>query len=127
MGYTIRLKGDEDYSDVVFPSPTYSLSEIFDWCLTGEELPGIDTGEIEVFFAAMKTPRFRGLRVLDGLKAGHTAPCLKKALERSYKDEDRLQLMEPSNGWGFIYIVRRVFGRMISIAEEYPDAVWSIS
>lgn len=137
MSYTIRLHADpvkcptcghEDEGPDYLPDPTYNLTPIFDLALTGEPLPNPEVGEGAVVLLRASTDRPRGLRLLDGRRAGDTVDWMRKALAHlnDPAQADAFRALEPSNRWGTLKDARWVMERLIEAAENYPRHVWEI-
>lgn len=119
-------------------NPTYNLTPIFDFALTGEDCPNPDVAEGQsVVLKAKtdrprglraKTDRPRGLRVLNGRKAGDTLIMIDNALKRLRDPElrDKFDDMLPTNGWGSFDGAVSTFKEMRAMAEEYPNSIWEI-
>lgn len=108
--------------------PTYNLTPIFDFAITGEPLPNRDTTEGQVVVLHAKTDRPRGLRILHEQTAADTIRPLENALARM-KDpalHEEFRKLEPSNGWGSADGARKVLATMLGLARQHPEFVWSI-
>ena len=134
MSYDIYLKGkkcDACGHQPYGPSlehahPTYNLSEIFDLALTGEPWPNPETNEMAVVLFRTETDRPRGLRVLNGRKAGDTVEMLKRAIMRIENDPAPFRALQPGNGWGNLPGAVKVLEEMHEVAREYPSLIWDI-
>ena len=110
------------------PNPTYNLTEIFDLALSGEEFPNPTVSEIAVVLMGTLTDRPRGLRLLDGKKAGDTVKVLDEAIVR-LRDESlkpRFEALQPENGWGDLTGAVEVIWKLKALAEAYPNNVWYV-
>ena len=108
--------------------PTYNLTPIFDFALTGEPLPNPEVSEIGVVLFRHETERPRGLRVLSGRKAKDTIPMLENALKRM-RDPDlvpKFRSLAAPNGWGTYEDGIKVFEYLLKDANAYPDNTWEI-
>lgn len=119
-----RPSGDEPMSH----DPTYNLTPLFDWAITGEPLPNPEVGEIGVVLFGHKTDRPRGLRILSGRKAKDTLPWLENALRRLRDPANRAkcQELQAPNGWGTHEDAIKVMEYLIKDAQEYPNNTWDI-
>jgi hypothetical protein len=110
------------------PDPTYNLTPIFDFVLTGERLPNPAVSEMEAVLFRTKTDRPRGLRLLSGKRADETIPLLEAALVRAEAPEhrDTLTSLEPSNGWGDLPGAVRVLRKLLDAAREFPAHTWRV-
>jgi hypothetical protein len=100
------------------PKPTYNLSPIFAKAFTGEAC------------VALRGTRARatGLHLLVGHAAKDTLGALREAAA-ALDDPCRRILfrnLQPANGWGTVEDARRVIARLIIVAVDYPDHVWSV-
>jgi hypothetical protein len=135
VSYTISLTGKScptcghlgDAPDC--PDPTYNLTPIFDFALTGEGLPNADVNEAGVVLFGKKTDRPRGLRLLDGKTGAESLALLNAALRRCADEKLRPHFisLNPPNGWGDFDGAVYVFNRLKGNAEAYPTHVWRVS
>jgi len=129
MGTTCATCGREGREPDDLPDPTYNLTPIFDFALTGEErLPNGDITEMEVVIYSKPTDRPRGLRLLDGLSGKASLELLDKALQR-FNDaslREKFVALEPPNHWGDLEGAIRVIGKLFAAASEFPSHVWRI-
>ena len=134
MSYDIYLRGSPckecgrggDEPDL--PGPTYNLSKIFHLALTAQPMPNAEVAETAVVLLGAPTDGPRGLRVLDGRKAGETIEDLRAALQR-LRDPDwhaRFTALEPPNGWGTLEGATAVVARLHEAAVEHPGHTWEI-
>jgi len=134
MSYDIHLRSDcctkcgRAGPEPYLPDPTYNLTPIFDFALTGEELPNEDINEFGVVTLKLQTNRPRGLRLLTGKRAGDTQKLLTEALRRmgDLALQDRFHALEPENGWGDLAGAISVVEELKESAEDFPDYVWDI-
>ena len=118
----------EDHGGPDLPGPTYNLTPIFDFVLTGEEMPNPEVSEGSVVLLGTKTDRPRGLRLLSGRLTRDTIAWLDRALSH-LKDPYKLEVfrtLEPKNGWGTLKDATHVVEQLLNAAEDYPDRVWEI-
>ena len=129
MGYTVHFtcrccgRGPDD-----LPQPTYNLTAIFDFALTGEALPNPEVSEVAVVLLNKTTDRPRGLRIIDGLTGEQSLEKLRHALAsmaepthaKAYQD------LEPRNQWGSLAGAWSVLDALLKAAEEWPGNVWGI-
>jgi hypothetical protein len=121
--------GHVDHADVNLPNPTYNLTPIFDFALTGEPLPNEDVSEALVVLHHAKTDRPRGLRILNGRTGRDTLKQLNAALFALSDDPEKLETfrkLQPPNGWGTLSDARSVMKTLRDAAENHPDHVWEI-
>ena len=121
--------GHVDHADVNLPNPTYNLTPIFDFALTGEPLPNEDVSEALVVLHHAKTDRPRGLRILNGRTGRDTLKQLNAALFALSDDPEKMKTfrkLQPPNGWGTPEDARSVMKTLRDAAEEHPDHVWEI-
>lgn len=136
MSYSIELRDSRGpcptckrkWPPLNLPDPTYNLTPIFDLALSGEELPNPETSEGAVVLLSAPTDRPRGLRLLNGLRAGDTAAQIKTALDRLSDPclHAAFKRLEPSNGWGTVENAISVLLELGDAAEEQPDSIWEI-
>lgn len=110
------------------PNPTYNLSPIFDFALTGEDFPDPGTTEAAVVLFREKTERPRGLRVLTGLTGAASLSMLNAALDRMADERlaERFAALEPENGWGTMDGARQVMRELKQAAEDHPGNTWDV-
>lgn len=111
------------------PEPTYNLTPIFDFALTGDrEIPSPDVAEVATVLFGAKTDRPRGLRLLDGRQAHDTVADLDAAMTRlsDPANQEHLEGLEPDNGWGDLGIAVTVIRRLRRLAKDYPECIWSV-
>jgi hypothetical protein len=108
--------------------PTYNLTPIFDFALTGEPLPNPDVGEGAVVLMGAKVDRPRGLRLLNGRKAHETKEWLEKGLAKLTDPELAVtfRALEPPNKWGTLEDAIKVFKYLLCDVAEYPNNTWEI-
>jgi hypothetical protein len=134
MSYDIYLRSPQcdkcgQYrSEPELPEPTYNLTPIFDFVLTGEPLPNEDVSEGAVVLLGAETDRPRGLRLLSGRTARETGVEIGRAVDRlnDPKLRDQLVDLEPQNKWGTVDDAREVMTKLFVAALEYPDHTWEI-
>lgn len=122
MSYSIYLRGARcphcgaEREGPELPGPTYNLTPIFHFALTGERL------------GTKFIPCSGGLSLLNGLKAKDTYYWLRLAGERLFDDrlEKTFRGMEPDNKWGSLEDAREVMSKLCASAKEYPDLSWEI-
>jgi hypothetical protein len=109
-------------------NPTYNLTPLFDYALTGETLPNPTISEGAVVLFRAKTDRPRGLRLLSGRIARDTVLQLQAANARlsDPEESETLHSLEPSNGWGDLARAKATIQELLSAAEAYPDHKWRI-
>lgn len=110
------------------PDPTYNLTPIFHFALTGEDQPNPEVGIFEEVVLHKPTDAPRGLRVLTGKTGAESIPMLEVAHERllSQDNRERLLAMEPENKWGTLEDAVFIIQRLTTLAREYPDNVWRV-
>lgn len=110
------------------PDPTYNLTSIFDLALTGEPMPNPYVPEVEVVLFRKVTDRPRGLRLLNGKKAGETVGVLLAALGRLTDPgmREQFEALKPPNGWGDLDGATRVVSNLARLATEYQGHVWKV-
>jgi hypothetical protein len=110
------------------PEPTYNLTPVFDLALTGEDPPNPEVSEFASVVLHRQTDRPRGLRLLDGRRAGDPVEWLEKAVRRMPPPENRERFLapEPANGWGDLPGAVTVVTRLLEAARECPDGTWSV-
>jgi hypothetical protein len=115
-------------SEPELPEPTYNLTPIFDFALSGEPLPSADVSESAVVLFGKKTVRPRGLRLLDDRLAKETMADINRARDRMLDPRLREQFigLEPANKWGTLADAISVMCKLREAAEEYPDFKWDI-
>lgn len=127
MSYDILLVA-ADGSSPDCPNPTYNLTEIFDYALTGESLPNDEVSEMEVVLLGKRTDRPRGLRLLSGMMGRDSKPCIDAALGRLLDSglREKFIALEPPNKWGDLTGAIWVMERLSALSEAYPDSKWDI-
>jgi hypothetical protein len=110
------------------PDPTYNLSPIFDFALTGESFPNASTSEGAVVLLGAPTDRPRGLRVLSGKTGQESLAMLQLACERlnDPKLEATFRALEPLNKWGTLEDAQEVMPKYRDAATKFPDHVWNV-
>jgi len=110
------------------PNPTYNLTPIFDFALTGEGLPNPETNEAAVVLLRKETDRPRGLRLLNTMSGKESEAVLAAAEHRLHDPalESQFQSMVPSNGWGTLEGAREVVRRLRESAHRYPNHTWRV-
>ncbi len=136
MSYDVYLQPSKEkcehcgrpYGRVSGPDPTYNLSPIFDLALTGEDFPNKDVTEGQVVLLHAATDRPRGLRVLNGQRAGDSLAQLDQAIARLADETLRpaFVALEPSNGWGNLAGAVSVMQELRELARRNPDHVWDV-
>lgn len=134
MSYDIDLDGIPcphcgKYSDAPeCPNPTYNLTPIFHFALTGSDQPNPEINIFQEVILHQKTDSPRGLRILSGKKGRESIPMLETALHRLQLPENQGHLLslEPENKWGTLSDAIYVIDKLKTLAMEYPDNVWRI-
>ncbi len=110
------------------PDPTYNLTPIFHFALTGEDQPSPEVGIFEEVVLHKPTAAPRGLRVLTGKTGTESLPLLGDAIVRLCAPAHREHLLklEPENRWGTLEDAVTVLQRLATLANEYPDNVWRV-
>jgi hypothetical protein len=134
MSYDIYLRGSECPTckrkgpEPILPNPTYNLTAIFDFALTGESLPNPDVSEGQVVIFKAPTDRPRGLRILSGRRAEETITVLEEALARIQSPalEESFRALLPANGWGTLPGAIVVLEILLEEARQHPWNVWEI-
>jgi hypothetical protein len=135
MSYSIHLRGVECVTckhtppEPYCPDPTYKLTPIFDFAITGEDMPNPDVTEASAVLLGAKTDRPRGLRLLDGKRAEDTVKMLSNALDRMNDPalNERFVALEPENKWGDLVGAKNVVRSLRDIAIEFPTYVWGVN
>lgn len=134
MSYTISLRAQKcEHCGVTpeipwLPDPTYNLTPVFDFALTGEPMPNEDVSEIGVVLYGHATDRPRGLRLLDGRRASDTIGVLSRAVERMRDPAlaATFDSLKPANGWGDVAGALEVLEKLLLAADRCPSAVWEV-
>jgi hypothetical protein len=134
MSYDIYLRGPRcphcQHSNTYgsLPNPTYNLTPIFDFALTGDQLSNPDIKEMDVVLFRTDTDRPRGLRLLSGKNGSETIEILAAALNRMNDPEliIRFRALEPDNGWGTFLGAHKVIEDLLAAARECPTYIWEI-
>ncbi len=110
------------------PDPTYNLTPIFHFALTGEDQPSPEVNIFEEVVLHKPTTSPRGLRVLTGKTGRESHALLLEAHERLLDpaNRERLLKLEPENKWGDLEGATHVMQRLATLAIEYPDNVWRV-
>jgi len=119
---------NREFDTVCGPDPTYNLSQIFDFALTGETFPSPETTEAHVVLFRKETSRPRGLRILNDRLAKDTIAEINQAIDRMFDNNLRTQFksLEPDNGWGTLPDAISVMKTLRRLAEENPNHSWNI-
>ncbi len=134
MSYSIHLIGEvcakcgHQPAPPRLPDPTYNLTGIFDLALTGRDLPNPELSEFQAVVLGERTDRPRGLRLLNGKRAGETEAWMRLALSqmRDQGNREKFLALEDPDGWGTLQGAVRVMGELVDAAKECPDHVWEI-
>jgi hypothetical protein len=134
MSYDIHLMGDKCPTCEHQPrkddlgNPTYNLTPMFDFALTGKPMPKDEPPGGAVVLLRAKTRRPYGLRILSGRKAGETLPVILKALSRmdDLKLRGKFLALNPPNHWGDFDGAVNVMKNLRWAAEANPEMTWEI-
>lgn len=132
MSYTVHLNATKcescgcmrPYPDSL-PDPTYNLTPIFHFLLTGEKLE--EPSELGDFLSGSPC-KLTGLRVLNGKKALDTIEVFGTALWRAAHPDNKALLLSlnPPNGWGDLEGAVECILKYMKAAMEYPHNFWDI-